>query len=89
MITVPVVLGFDDRRKIGTLTIDEDALPETPDFVFALGYLSKDARLDANGRVVTTSYDLICVSVQPDEAYAAFLANEKTRPVLDAVAVIG
>jgi hypothetical protein len=35
--SIPVTVGFNRKKVIGTLTIDEEALPERPDFHLAIG----------------------------------------------------
>lgn len=67
---IPVVLGFDPRRQIGTLRIDETQLPPTPDFVFALGYTTKGSG---------EGYELVAVSVVADSNYIRFLEDEARR----------
>lgn len=38
MITVPVLLGFDGNKPIGSMTIDETQLPNHSYWNFSIGY---------------------------------------------------
>lgn len=68
MITIPVVINFDQQRRIGTIVLDESQLPNTPDYVFSIGYVATD-------RTVTTvtRHKLTCISMQSDEEHLRFV----------------
>lgn len=38
MITVPVVLNYDQTKKVGTVTLDETQVPPGIDWILAMGY---------------------------------------------------
>jgi hypothetical protein len=66
MIRVPVLLGFDHARPIGTLELDEKQLPPGAGYHFALGYTILERE---NG--VTTQIELVCVGLTPDDKFSA------------------
>jgi hypothetical protein len=84
MIRIPVTLHFNTARVIGFMEVDENSIPKTPDFVFALGYKTLDPESDASGR----QFVLLDVGLVQDSEYAAFLLNNNGRPELDRAAAI-
>lgn len=67
MIRVPVVLGFNPQAVIGSVELDERRLPDSPDFVFAIGFSPPDA---ATGRCEIREVGLI-----NDSEYVAYLMD--------------
>lgn len=66
MITIPILLNFDNDKVIGSLTVDETQLPTIPNYTFAIGY-----------RYITEdSHELICTSVVLDKNYQAYLDKQ-------------
>lgn len=65
MIKLPVVLNYDYEQVVGSLEIDADVLPSSPNFVFSIGYkLDKDLKTE-----------LTCVSLQYDKHYIEYLKS--------------
>lgn len=65
MIKLPVVLNYDYEQVVGSLEIDEDVLPSSPNFVFSIGYkLGNDLKTE-----------LTCVSLQYDKHYIEYLKS--------------
>lgn len=77
MIDVPVLIGFDQTKCIGTLHIDETKLPIMADYVFAISY-----RVDQAGpkHQFDTIKELVAVSLQSDEEYFAYLKSNNVGP---------
>lgn len=73
MITVPVVLQFDQDKTIGYMEIDETKLPATPHFCFSIGCKI----LSMNDQLKADKYELRCISVQDDAAYKQYLESEQ------------
>jgi hypothetical protein len=72
MIEIPVMLGFDKEKVIGSLKINVEELPKTPEYVFSLGY----RLLDAEG-----GHQLFGVSLLTDQEYKKYLKwDEAGRP---------
>lgn len=76
MITVPVLINFNQSECIGSLTLDETKLPtKDTNYVFSLGYLvesvEKITPVEFFGE-----YKLICVSLQTDEQYLQYLGQK-------------
>jgi hypothetical protein len=67
-ITVPVLADFDTNRVVGFLTLNKEALPPTPAWHIALGFVA-EAWTD---QAEVTKYELKCVAVLPDERYKAW-----------------
>lgn len=75
MITVPVLLEFDESKPIGYLTLDETKLPEkNTNYVFALGYLAETTKKITPVEFFG-EYKLISVALQTDEQYLRYLNN--------------
>jgi len=74
MLTVPVLLGYDQEKQIGELTIDDDKIPAGANWVLALGYrvLEAERRPGTNGINVIDA-EVVNVSLVSDEAYHAYL----------------
>lgn len=77
MITIPVLLNFDQQTPIGSLTLDETKLPiKNTNYVFALGYLAntveKITPVEFFGE-----YKLISVALQTDEQYLKYLTQKQ------------
>lgn len=66
-VTVPVMLGFDKERIIGSLRIKKDELPKTTDYVFTIGYRATSA----------TEGELFGVSLLSDKEYLNYLKWEE------------
>jgi len=68
MITIPVTVGFNFNEKdiIGSITIDENRLPSSPEYVFSLGY-------KYTGKA---KYTLVCVSLTSDNEYLQYLQQK-------------
>lgn len=66
-ITIPVTIGFDSSKVIGSMTIDSDKLPKDYDFVFSLGV--KVEKPTSNG------YELCMVGTVDDEVYYKYLSS--------------
>ena len=78
MKNVPVLLGFDQRRIIGHLSIDETQLPDKPNYHFGLGYQALALEMDSNEVI---SHDLVCVSVILDKNFSAgYTQMRRTDP---------
>ena len=69
MLEVPVVLDFDYTNVIGTLSIDADKLPITPNFVFSIGYQ----------KYQDLGYVLKCASLMSDESYLKYLESRNNE----------
>lgn len=76
MITIPVLLGFDSTQLIGTLTLDETKLPPGVGYVFSLGYSPTEFEGDPLRDFNVKKADLMCVSLQSDEQYLAYLNSK-------------
>ena len=77
MITVPVLIGFDNTKQIGVMTLDEKALPsEHANYVFSLGYLAESVETITPVKFFG-EYKLMCVSLQTDEEYLGYLQQEQ------------
>ena len=74
-ITVPIYDQFDKRKPIGTVTIQKSAIPETPDWVLALG--CKITARATTGEV--TRYELKEMGMVTDANYKAYLDQEKAE----------
>jgi len=75
-IDVPVTVGFNRAETIGTLSIDREALPAAPDFVFALGFLAKEYAgppREVPSEPYAGAYELNEVSVVTDLSYLGYL----------------
>lgn len=73
MITVPVLIGFDQTRQIGTLNIDEKYLPEYSNYVFSIGYRAN--KLDLSPNRIDKVEALLEVSLLTDDQYIGFLRS--------------
>ena len=71
-IQVPVTIGFDRHRAIGTLRVDADLLPEGENFVFAV-------KGQINHREKTKKFELLEVSVLSDAEFMEYL-DAQTKP---------
>lgn len=76
MITIPVLIGFDSTQPIGALTLDETKLSPGVGYVFALGYSPTEFDGDPMRDFNIKKADLMCVSVQSDEQYLAYLNSK-------------
>lgn len=76
-VTVPILRKFSNDQVLGELKIRADALPETPDFLFAIGFKALDTYGFAPGgihdREYVGRYELVAVSLTDDEAYLGYL----------------
>jgi hypothetical protein len=82
MITIPVLLNFDDDKPIGWMTLDETKLPEkNTNYVFALGYLA-----ETNEKFTPIEffgdYKLIGVALQTDAQYLRYLTQKNEGPLV-------
>lgn len=77
MKNIPVTVGFDNKRIIGFMDVDESQLPPDAQFVFALGVTAqlKGAVGEIPREPLSGPYTLHEVSVVSDEKYAAYLAQ--------------
>lgn len=66
LLSVPVLLGFDYKQVIGTLSIDSSKLPPEPNFAFAIGYLSLERNKDGSEGM----YQLLNVGLVGDHLLA-------------------
>ena len=53
MITIPIVIDWDDRKEIGKMIVDETLLPNNPDFSFNIGYTLNTE---------TQKYTIVCIT---------------------------
>lgn len=67
---IPVLQGFDQSKQIGVMHLDTSALPDSPDFVFSIGYVQN---LN-DGTIV-----LHCVSMLTDIEYLRYLDQKGVR----------
>ena len=75
MITVPVLIDFDETKCIGSLVLDETKLPiKNTNYVFSLGYLAETVEKFTPVEFFG-EYKLICVSLQTDEQYLRYLTK--------------
>lgn len=65
-VEVPVMLGFDKDKVIGSLKVKVEELPKTTNYVFTIGY----KELGDNG------HSLFGVSLLSDEEYSKYLIWE-------------
>jgi hypothetical protein len=71
LVSVPISDGFDHHKPpIGFLRVQRTALPPTPDFVFAIGYLEPNVG----------TYKLTEVSLVADGKYIAYLQQTGKLP---------
>ena len=68
-IEVPVTIGFDMRKIVGTLKILKEALPSDVDWCFSLGYEVTDAFYDNDSNLVVNKYKLKTIGLIPDIKY--------------------
>lgn len=77
MIDVDVLIDFDQSKKIGAMTIRQDALPEFPNFVFALGFQVLGGVADFKGTVPRSEYlgpyRLMAIAPVDDVKYLDYL----------------
>lgn len=77
MIDVDVLIDFDQSKKIGAMTIRRDALPEFPNFVFALGFQALGSVSDFKGTVPRSEYlgpyRLMAIAPVDDVKYLGYL----------------
>lgn len=79
-IELPVLKNFDQAQVIGTIRLNPEALPTSPNYVFALGYRSLE-----NG----AAHELLAVSLVNDKDYAKFLRSNNMSKLYDARKSIG
>jgi hypothetical protein len=76
-LTVPILVGFDHSQVIGELKIRRDALPKTPEFVFAIGYRALEDHGFKPGEFPTSQYagkfELASVAPVDDLKYLGYL----------------
>lgn len=82
---VPVTLGFGNTEvPIGWMRIRTDALPATPNFVFALGFQALEKHQFAPGGVPNAPYvgpyKLGQVAIVDDESYIGYLRQIEKLP---------
>ena len=68
-VTVPVMLDFNQDEVVGEMRIKRSSLPDSPDFVFSIGFKMLDGG----------KYELACVSVVSDENYIGYLTGQRSR----------
>jgi hypothetical protein len=61
---IPVLRDFDLTQPIGALRILKSAIPDTPDFVFSIGYKAQP-------------FELLTVSLLSDAKYLAYLKQRE------------
>ncbi len=69
MITVQVVLNFDQEKQIGIMELDETKIPKDMDYCFSLGVRVNKI----NDKNEVTDCDLIQVSLVHDLIYKQYL----------------
>lgn len=76
-VTVPILRKFNSEQILGELKIRADALPHTPNFLFAIGFKALEPYGFAPGefpdREYRGRYELVAVSLTDDEAYLGYL----------------
>lgn len=65
MIKIPILVDYDQRKVIGSMTIDEAELLSTPDYCFVIGYAKQ-----------VDGYSLKCVSMELDSQYYTYLKDK-------------
>lgn len=75
---VPILARFDNTKVIGWVKILTSELPNSPDFVFSLGFKALEM-----GKVTTIAgihngpytgtYELLCTSIVTDDQYLQYL----------------
>lgn len=73
MITVPVLLEFDEGQEIGTMQLDETKLPQRPNYVFAIGFH------------MATPHRLMCVSLVNDKKYLEYLDSDQNKQLQELI----
>ena len=71
-IQVPVTIGFDRHRAIGSLRVDADLLPAGENYVFAI-------KGQLNHREKVKHFELLEVSVVTDEDFLDYLTAKKPK----------
>lgn len=69
MIEIPITIGHDYTKIIGTMNIDETKLPPTADFCFGLGVRVHEYFTDTNGVKVISKFDMVEVSIVDNLEY--------------------
>lgn len=77
MIRVPVLSSFDDNQPISWLQLNEELIPASPNYVFALGYRTLEHCDSKPGeipkQVYEGKYELINVAIVLDKSYTKYL----------------
>jgi len=77
---VPIYLDFNRNTVIGYANIDETKIPKDVNWVLAVGAVAErpieKGKTDSLKRGIhTTTYEIDCLSLQSDEAYAEYLRS--------------
>jgi len=73
-ISVPVTMNYDSNKPIGELRVDKRFLPKGAGYLFAVGGICKDSRMEWNDRLgreiqVITDFELTEVTLLPESRY--------------------
>lgn len=74
-IKLPVTVGYDPDKVIGHIRVNQAALPQQPNYVFAVGGIAHDSRVEWDeslGRQVNviTDFELTEITLLPEREYA-------------------
>lgn len=74
-VTGPILVGYSGEDPIGTFQIRKERLPNTPDYCFSIGFRAErlQAAPDGFGIPVVIGHTLLCLNLQDDAAYRAYL----------------